>query len=550
MNSIAKCLLDLKIERVFGVPGYPVLSLIDFLQSHGVQYISMRNEQSASYAAAAHSYLSPPGICLSSAGPGFVNCLSGVAFAKENKWPLILIAGTTNRLYHKNHFRPCKNHHISTGRFLQLDQLEIIKPFVKRSYSSNILSLSDSLNDAVINCLKPPIGPCYIDLNFNENESFIPENTTSNMCVKHTTFETELNNIDEVVDALKNSKRPLLVVGKGCRFSAGYDFWIRKFIDTMQIPFLPMPMARGTVKDSHKLCVRSSRSYALKKSDLILIFGSRLNWQLEIKNKDCTIVQIDIDAIELSRSALLSNSKILRVESDVSTFCEHILKQYSTIDTLRQSWIQQLHEVGFKNVKVLKSMIYQESPVGSTMTHIQALSIISELLPKDCIIVNEGGNTMDYGRIVFIHSNPMTRLDAGTFGSMGVGVPFAIAASLINRKVRVVCISGDSAFGFTAMDIDTAARYRLPVLFIVFNNGYIYRSRGQEYKLTDFSDPLQLDHNTKYEHIAHAFNCPGVRVNSASELKDAMINFMRIENKPSLINVQIDSNSGKSMIDH
>lgn len=155
------------------------------------------------------------------------------------------------------------------------------------------------------------------------------------------------------------------------------------------------------------------------------------------------------------------------------------------------------------------------------MTHYTSLNIINKYIPKDFIYVGEGANTMDIGRTVVQQLKPRTKLDAGTYGTMGVGIPFAIAAQAVNPNTPVVAIMGDSAFGFSAMEVETAIRYQMPlIIFILNNNGIFYGHEEMPEKEREMNlSPTNLGVETRYEKMAEAFGGVGIFVKTEEELE-------------------------------
>jgi len=213
-----------------------------------------------------------------------------------------------------------------------------------------------------------------------------------------------------------------------------------------------------------------------------------------------------------------------------------------------------LREKCLANQKVVKSLA---SDISIPLNYYAVFHHIQEIIPKDSIIVSEGANTMDIGRSMLLNQYPKHRLDAGTFGTMGVGPGFAIAAAVFCRDhypgKKIICVEGDSAFGFSGMEIETMIRYNLPILIIIVNNGGIYggfdqgtfdslRSDGD---LAQVTPPTALTVETKYEQMMQMFGHNGYLVRDIPQLQKAVTEALTLINRPTIINVLISPSSDR-----
>ena len=171
------------------------------------------------------------------------------------------------------------------------------------------------------------------------------------------------------------------------------------------------------------------------------------------------------------------------------------------------------------------------------MTYYRVLREIRDILPKDALVVNEGANTMDIGRQVLPNYLPRHRLDAGTFGTMGIGLPYAIAAQAVYPDKRVVAVEGDSAFGFTGMEVEVACRYNMPIIFIVINNNGI--SGGPSELNPEFIAPTSYLPNPHYEKVIEAIGGRGFHCETPDEMKSALEQAFA-SGKPCVVNIMID----------
>ncbi|NWT36996.1 HACL1 lyase, partial [Chroicocephalus maculipennis] len=536
---IAESLKAQNIEYMFGIVGIPVMEIAIAAQAVGIKYVGMRNEQAACYAASAVGYLTGrPGVCLVVSGPGFLHALGGMANATINCWPLIVIGGSSDR------------NQETMGAFQEFPQVEAGRLYNKLSVRPSSLEVIPAvIEKAVRTSMYGRPGSCYIDIpgdfvNLQVNKSSVKY---LECCLPPPISTAEHSAVSEAVSVIARSKQPLLIVGKGAAYSHAENN-IRKLVDLCGLPFLPTPMAKGVVPDNHPNCVAAARSTALQHADVIILLGARLNWILHFGLPPR--FRQDVKVIQVSR-------KLIYVERNVCNISMlfQLLEEFSKRPWKYPSnseWWKRLREKIRNNEKRSKGLALQKS---LPMNYYTVFHHIRELIPKDCILVSEGANTMDIGRTMLPNYYPRQRLDAGTFGTMGVGLGFAIAAAMVAKdrtpEKRVICIEGDSAFGFSGMEVETICRYNLPILIIVVNNNGIYTGLDADAwtEMLKFGDPttcvppVSLLPNSHYEEIMSAFGGKGYFVKTPEELQGALKTSLTDKQTPCLINVMIDPQS-------
>ncbi|CAG8613550.1 7987_t:CDS:2, partial [Ambispora leptoticha] len=331
--------------------------------------------------------------------------------------------------------------------------------------------------------------------------------------------------VQTAVELIMNAKAPLIIIGKGASFSRG-EKEILEFINKTGIPFLPTPMGKGIVPDSHSLGVAAARSQALADADLVLLFGARLNWILHFGlppkfNKNVKLIQIDIYPEEHHNNRRADVSLLGHLPLIVSQLQSALPSSYKYPSS--SPYLTGLRRKIKENITATEKKFKDD---GLPMNYHRAFWEIKKRLPtKDVVFVSEGANTMDIARTIFDVEEPRCRIDAGTFATMGVGMGFAIAAQIHYPNKRVVAIVGDSAFGFSAMEIETAIRAKLPLLIIIINNNGIYQGLGTiEYTATPENQlpSTALLPDVRYELIAEACGGVGFLVKTPDELGQAI----------------------------
>lgn len=545
---LAEALRKQGVEFIFGVVGIPVFEVALAAQQAGIKFIGMRNEQAACYAAGAMGYLTRrPGVCLVVSGPGLVHALGGLANAQVNGWPLLLVGGS------------CEQSVEGLGAFQELQQVEASRNYTKYACRpSSVQLIPVHVEKAVRASLYGRPGATYLDLPGDMILQEVAEDTVTEVprCLDPPRTLADLPNVSQALSLLKEAKKPLVVVGKGASYGRA-ETSVREFLESTGLPYLPTPMGKGLLPDDHPQCISPARSKALQDADVILLLGARLNWMLHFGrpprfNPNVKIIQVELLHEELHSSV----PSAVALCGDVGAVAEQISRLASEnskapwrypSDT---PWWNSLREKVAANARTVEALC---SSTDIPMNFHVAYKQIAELMPKDAIIVNEGANTMDIGRTMLPNYLPRHRLDAGTFGTMGIGLGFATAAALWcqtqSPTKRVVCIEGDSAFGFSAMEMETIARYKLPVIVIVMNNSGIYNGfdketweafhhSGEHLALT--LPPNSLQPGCRYDQIVAMFGGKGFNVETVQELRDAFTESLATLDQPCVINVRID----------
>ncbi|KAG8139148.1 putative 2-hydroxyphytanoyl-CoA lyase protein [Naja naja] len=476
---IAESLKTQKIEYMFGIVGIPVTEIAIAAQASGIKYIGMRNEQAAwSMPCCFWSWS-----CKCSGWNG------------KCKHELLVEAC---RLFSKFSVRP--------------SNLEAIPAVIEKVVRTSIYG-------------RP--GACYIDIPGDFVNLTVKKSSVKyiDCCPAPPISMAEEMTISKAVSLILHSKKPLLIIGKGAAYSRAENS-IRKLVEQCGLPFLPTPMGKGVVPDNHPYCVAAARSRALQYADVIVLLGARLNWILHFGlpprfQPDVKVIQVDIFAEELGNNvkpaaALLGDVKAV-TDQLLHEFNKKLWRYPSDTD-----WWKDLRAKMQSNVATSKALSLEKQ---LPMNYYTVFHHVREILPKDCILISEGANTMDIGRTMLPNYLPRHRLDAGTFGTMGVGLGFAIAAAIVaktcNPEQRVICIEGDSAFGFSGMEVETICS----------------------------APPVALLPDARYEQIMSAFGGKGYFVQTPEELQAALKISLAEKLVPSLLNVMINPQSDRKKQD-
>ena len=528
------------ITTIYGVPGIPITDLGRMAQAAGMRVISFRHEQNAGNAAAIAGFLTKkPGICLTVSAPGFLNGLTALANATTNCFPMILISGSSER----------EIVDLQQGDYEEMDQLAIAKPLCKAAF--RVLHAADigiGLARAIRAAVSGRPGGVYLDLPAKLFGQVMDAEAGQKSLVK--VIDPAPAQIPapaavkRALDVLKSAKRPLIILGKGAAYAQADDA-IRAFVEKSGIAFLPMSMAKGLLPDTHPQCAGAARSTVLKDADVVVMIGARLNWLLSHgKGKNWgephskKFIQIDIEPREMDSNVEIAAPVVGDIGSCVAAFLDGMGAKWPAPPA---DWTGAISKKREENVaKMAPRLMNNNVP----MDYHGALGVLRTIVKErpDAILVNEGANALDLTRGVIDMYQPRKRLDVGTWGVMGIGMGYAIAAAIETGK-PVLAIEGDSAFGFSGMEVETICRYKLPVCVVIFNNDGIYR--GTDVNRSGGSDPAPtvFVKGSRYDKMMEAFGGVGVNATSPDELKRA-VNEAMDSGKPTLINAVLDPAAG------
>lgn len=527
------------INTIYNVPGIPITDLGRFMQAEGMRVLSFRHEQHAGYAAAIAGYLTQkPGVCLTVSAPGFLNGLTALAHATTNCYPMILISGSSER----------EIVDLMQGDYEEMDQLAIARPHCKAAY--RILHAEDigiGIARAIRAAVSGRPGGVYLDLPAQLLGQVMDAAAGEKSLVKVIDPAPAQLPAPEAVkralDVLKDAKRPLIILGKGAAY-AQVDDDVRKLVETSGMPYIAMSMAKGLLPDDHDQYAGAARSLVLKESDTVLLIGARLNWLLshgkgkawgEAPKK---FVHIDIEPKEMDSNVEIAAPLVGDIGSCVRALIDGMGKNWKTPPA---DWTDAVKAKRDANVEKMAPRLQNNNVPMDFHGALGALKRIMKERP-DTILVNEGANTLDFARSIIDIFKPRKRLDVGTWGVMGIGMGQAIAAA-VETGERVLCVEGDSAFGFSGMEVETICRYNLPVCVVVFNNGGIYRGTDQNPSGNDDVATTVFVKDARYDKMMEAFGGVGVNATSPDELSQA-VNEALDSGKPTLINAVIDEKAG------
>jgi len=536
-DLLAKSLKEQGVQYMFGVVGFPVGPIAEAAQKVGLPYIGMRNEQAASYAAGAVGFLTGrPGSCIVVTGPGVIHGLAGLANAQQNCWPMILIGGAS------------ETYRNGMGSFQEERQVLAATPVSKWAHAiEHVNRIPFYVEMAVRQSIYGRPGATYLDF---------PDDMITGSCDTGQVAQVARcpdpprtmampQDIERALDVLQSAQRPLALIGQGMASSQAENE-VRAFIEKTQIPFVRTPKGKGVLPDDHPLSAGAARSLALLEADVVFLMGARFNWILHFGlppryNKDVRVVQLDIEPEAMHQNkpaevALVGDGKAIVAQLNQA------LAGRQWFHPEGSPWRQAIAKKSAENAAMIAPQIDDDSAPGG---YYRLFRDIREWLPKNVVLCSEGATTMDIGGTQMPLENPRSYLNAGSYGTMGVGLGLVVASCVVHPDRPVVHVSGDSAIGFSGMEMETLCRYNMPAKIVVLNNGGIGPGMG------DIPDnpmlnmkPNTLIYGARYDRMMEAFGGKGFYVEDPKDLRGALDEAMNFPG-PALVNVKLSLGSSR-----
>jgi acetolactate synthase-1/2/3 large subunit len=531
---IARFLKSRGVDRVFALCGGHVMPIWMRLDAEGIRIVDVRDERAAVYMAHAHSELTGSlGVALVTAGPGVTNAMTGIANAHVARASVLVLSGTPPR--------PQENR----GALQDMAHVEFVRPITRyartvREPSLVLQELDEAVSRALGHGSEP--GPVYLDFPVDTLRAEVPRALQLAEHLQPKPRPRLLPDPDAVqraVDLLWSARKPLVISGRGAR---GAGRQLVQLLDRLGAAYLDTGESRGLVPDDHPAVVAAMRGSVMGDADVILTLGRRLDFQLAYGSPavfgPAKLVRIADCAAEL-RDNRRGAAELLATPADA---LEAILQAAGDrAPAVDRAWAGRLRDKHLERAgKLLASM--SSAPAGSDgrMHPNRVVAALREALPHDAVVVADGGDFLSFARVGLPAS---TYLDPGSLGCIGIGTPFGIAASLACPGRTVVVATGDGAFGFNAMEIDTAARHRAPVLIVVANNGsWAIEVRDQQESFgKEVGTRLQFaDHAA----MARGFGLHAERVERAEDLPGAIRR--ALANLPALLDVVVTPEAASS----
>ena len=533
---VAKTLTSLGISHVYCLSGAPIRETIPVCSRKGIRAIGVRHQQAAVLMAAAHNYRAGRlvAVAMISAGPAITNAATGLLVAWENRWPVVVIAGTPPLSNPRGPHR---------GIFQAFDGVSLFQTLTKEALRvQSPIEIAQMLIKGFQIATSEQPGPVYLEIPqcALKTTAFLPlmEAVDSHLA---SIRPINLKKIELASQVLLDSQRPTVILGKGLRWTESLHE-IRELIETYNIPFITSPMGRGYLPDDHPLCFNAARDALQIKADTILVLGARLNWTFRFGkqfSRNAALIHIDIAQEELPRNSTHS----IGLKGDI----KHVLKEM--LDSMKgqhrkaqginekQTWLEYLGNIR----ETKKCHLEQKISLSNVpMSPHRLMKEIRDFLPRDAICVLDGRDTMAAAQEVLLSYEPASRFTAGSNGCMGVGIPFGIGAKLSAPGRMVVVVTGDMAFGIAAMEMETAVRHKIPIIVIVVNNdGGCATNVHRDLYPTDHEPVAMFQPRLRYEKIMEACGGYAESIDHPEQVQPALRRAVE-SGIPACVNVYVD----------
>jgi len=520
------------IDTLFGVVAGPMIQLFSGGQSEGLNVVGCRHEINGGLMASAWGWQKRlPGIMVAGSGPAVTNCVTPLYVATQSAMPLVVLGGSAY------------SNTTGLGGFQELDQVSVTRPVCKwvgRVDSAE--RIPEWIHLAIGKALEGRPGGVYLDfpgdlVAHRVEEDDIAFRSRTEVAAPHPDPDAVLR----IADLLSQAERPLLLVGKGAAWSDAGPA-IQQLVD-LGIPYVCAPMARGTLPDDHPNFANAARSQAIGGADVVVMFGGRFNWIFGMGRrfaKDATLVQVDVEAEELTSGAEVALGVVADARATAEALAGALSK--SSLSGTSASWLSGLQETARRNEESLRSAQLDDA---QPINPYRVVAEIAQVLPRDASITAEGETTMGICRAMLPSFENRSRLNAGTTGSMGVGVPYAVGASLAHPERLSIGVLGDYAFGSAAMAVETAVRVGAKPVLVVLNNEGIAGHLLQDNMLPPGSPMIASLLPARYEMMAEMVGAHAEYVTMAEEIRPALERAIAAD-KLAIVHVRVDPKAART----
>ena len=539
---VAEFLRTQDVDRVFGLLGGHIIPIWDVAAQLAIPLVDARDERAAVHMAHAHSELTGElGVALVTAGPGLTNAITAIANAHVSRIPVLIITGCPPRPQ------------IGKGALQELPQIDLVRPITRDAHTlvdaDNVI---EELEAAVAsaNGANGDPGPVVIEIPTDVlRETIGARSGNNNRPARAVPTHAKPSDaaLQSAVDLVNQAKQPLVITGRGAR---GASESILGLLEKTGALYLDTQESRGLIPAQHPALVSAVRGAAMRNADLVLLIGRRLDYQLAY-GSSAVFEQARFVRIGRFDSEVSDNRRgDIELKGNPAAILEQInSKLNKSIDD--NKWAAELRDKNAAlSLKLDDRLVNEPSGNDGHMHPYRLLGAVRDALEPTSIVIADGGDILSFARIAL---PSITYLDPGALGCLGVGVPFAIAASLAYPKRRVIAVIGDGSFGFNAIDIDTAARHRAGAVFVIANNGGWNIERRDQLDRFDGRTNGSLLQYTDYAAVARAFGLHAERIADADELPAALAR--ALDNAPALLDVLVtrdaispDSQSGLAIV--
>jgi acetolactate synthase-1/2/3 large subunit len=536
-HLVAKALRAEGIDAIFTLCGGHIIDIYDGCIDEGIKVFDVRHEQVAAHAADGYARVTGrPGCAVVTAGPGTTDAVTGVANALRAESPMLLIGGQGALNQHR------------MGSLQDLPHVDMMRPITK--FASNVVTterVADMCSMAFREAMAGAPGPAYLEIGRDILDARVPLESAVIPQPGHYRASTKStgdpNDIDRLADILTKAERPCVLLGSQVWTSRGAEA-ATEFVRSLNIPAFMNGAARGTLPPGDPHHFHLTRRYAFNNADVIVIVGTPFDFRMgygKRLSQEATVVQIDMDYRTVGKNRDVSLGLVGDPGAILSAVTEAASNGAAGGARDRESWLGALREEEQRaKEERLPRLMRDDAPVHP----LRLAHEINEFLTENTVYIGDGGDVVTFSGGVVQPRGPGLWMDPGPLGTLGVGVPFAMAAKVARPDREVVCLFGDGAFTLTGWDFETMVRFNLPFIGVVGNNSYMNQIRyGQIQKYGEArGDVGNKLGDVKFGEFAKVLGGYGEEVREPKDIRPALER-ARESGKPALINVWIDQNA-------
>ncbi len=516
------------VDCIFTLCGGHIMPLYAGCHEQGIRIIDVRHEQAAVHAADAWARCNPGkiGVAAITAGPGVTDGVTGIANAWRANSPILVFGGQG----------PFEN--MRRGSLQEMDHIGVVRPITK--FADTIYQthrIPEYIELAIRHAVSGIPGPAFLEIPMDvfmgvvKQEVVIPRIRTSSP-----RLSPDRESVREALEILRNAERPMVMAGTSVKWSNG-SAAMNRFISETHMPAYTNGMGRGTVPPQSPEFLNRSRREALEKIDTIVLAGTLLDFRMRFGATipaDAKIIQLEMDATLIGQNRQADVGLVGNLACSFEMLVEEMKNTGTQLDF--SSWRDQLRAIEDKAEAVVQAALNSdESPVDPQRMCREVRDWLDTL--DDPIVIGDGGDIVATAAKIIPVKREGAWMDPGPLGTLGVGMPFALAAQASNPGKRVVVVHGDGSFGLNGFEYDTAVRFNLPIIGVVGNDaawGQMMRPQGAMYGTYENT----LLSPTRYDKVVEALGGHGEYVERPEQLRPALER-AAASGKPACVNVMI-----------
>jgi len=536
----AKALKQHGVKYIFTLCGGHIQPIYLGCAEVGIELIDVRHEQAAAHAADGWARLTRrPGVAVVTAGPGITNSITGIANAYKAGIPLVVIGGQAPLFQFEK------------GALQEMDLVELLRPITKWSQRvHHAFRIPEYVDRAFQHATAGRPGPVFLEMPLDVLVSSEDENVVSfpgNGQVERARSFGDPALIETAAQLLLAARKPVLFGGSAIWWDEAGEA-LEGLAQSLSAPVFVNGMARGCIPTEHPLFYSQTREKALNEADMLLLAGAEFDFRLgygdsTVISSGANIIHVHSDPAEIGRNRDVEVGIVGDTRSVLLQLREAIGKASPSEE--RKNWVNELRLKENEELKSLQSFRKSDQiPIHPA----RLCHEIDEFLDQDAIIIGDGGDIVSLGARILRSRGPGHWLDPGPFGCLGMGVPFGLAARLARPESQILLLYGDGSFGFNAMEMDTAVRFRLPMVVVIGNDGGWgqMRSGVQAMAVDGHQGGTELGFS-RYEKLVEALGGTGIYVENPADLRPALERAFS-GSRPSCINVKIDPNGSRELL--